>query len=139
MKIQSVTCASCGAVIQLPADTDRLKCDYCGATLVVEGDEERVTTAPQSGSCLSRLGARLIVGFIVYGLIVFCVSVAGVALDDLLLNISPESSKPGPFTSTAVSLSCIAIAAGFIGFLFLAFSNSSLANAIRKAFGKSKD
>ena len=39
MEVQKMSCASCGAPIQVPPDLDAFNCSYCGAALVVKRGE----------------------------------------------------------------------------------------------------
>ena len=39
MEVQKLSCASCGAPIQVPSDLDAFNCSYCGAALVVKRGE----------------------------------------------------------------------------------------------------
>lgn len=43
MEVQSLSCASCGAPINVPSDIDHLTCAYCGASLEVKRGEGYVS------------------------------------------------------------------------------------------------
>ena len=60
MNVQRVSCASCGAPIQISDDIDRLNCTYCGAGLVVQRGEGYVALklAEQMSRTIQDSGAR---------------------------------------------------------------------------------
>jgi hypothetical protein len=42
MKVHKMDCVSCGAPIQIPADSNQLTCSHCGATLAIEREGNQI-------------------------------------------------------------------------------------------------